>query len=71
MNRNRYVISTVRDLRNWVDGVTSGWGERADTDVGTITEALRAGEHPAWGTDWADFLGALPDLTELVSNDSF
>lgn len=62
----KYIFGTVRDLRQWVEQVTAGWVERAESDVDTITQAIHAGDHPAWGTDWTDFLNSLPDLGELL-----
>lgn len=63
----RNTITTVRDLRNWVDAATNGWHERGDNDVDTITEAIRSGDHPAWGDDWSEFFESLPDLTEYLN----
>jgi hypothetical protein len=62
----RHTMTTKRDLRNWVDTATSGWPERADTDVDAITDAIQAMNHPQWGTDWTEFLESLPELTELL-----
>ena len=61
-------FTTKRDLRNWVDIATSGWGERGDTDVDTITDRIQADpKRPNWGTDdWTDYLTTL-DLTALAA----
>ena len=64
----RHTMTTKRDLRNWVDTATSGWDVREDGDVDAITDAIQAMDHPAWGTDWTEFLEALPNLTELLPN---
>lgn len=59
----RHRIMTTRDdLRNWVDAETSGWWERGKGYVDAITAAILVGDHPAWGTDWTEFLAALPDI---------
>lgn len=60
-------MTTKRDLRNWVDDVTSGWGERTDADVDAITDAIQADDHPAWGVDWSDYLDSLPELTTFLA----
>ena len=65
-----YRFSTVRDLRNWVDGVTVNWPDRTDEVLNELTEAIRAMDHPAWGDDWTDFLDSLPEnLFELVETE--
>jgi hypothetical protein len=64
MTRTR--ITTVNDLYNWVDDMTSGWLERTYCDVERISETLRGMPHPPYGTDWAHWLETLPDLTELL-----
>ena len=55
-------MTTRNDLRNWVDDHTTGWLERDDADVERITDAIQAMDHPRWGTDWSEFLDALPEL---------
>lgn len=54
------IMSSVKDLRTWVE---EHIGSDVDsTDVDRVTEAIQSiDEHPPWGTDWADFLGDLPD----------
>lgn len=59
-------MTTARDLRNWVDSATSGWPDRGEEDVDAITEAIRADEHPAWGTDWSEYLESL-DLMDMLA----
>lgn len=62
----RCVMTTVRDLRNWLDTATTNWDGRDDAMLDALTETIRERDHPPWGTDWADFLAALPELTEFV-----
>jgi hypothetical protein len=62
----RRTMTTNRDLRNWVDDVTSGWVERTDADVDAITDTIQAMDHPRWGADWSEWLDGLPELTELL-----
>lgn len=61
-------LTTLNDLRTWVDNATSGWTDRRDDDVDAIAEALQAMDHPAWGTDWSTWLGGLPDLSTLTGD---
>ena len=59
------IITTVKNLRTWVDEHFQGNREERDH----IAEAIRAGEHPRWGTDWTEFLADLPDnLHELCGD---
>lgn len=67
----RQVITTVNDLRNWVDSVTSNWDVRTDADVDAIADAIRnMDDAPRYGTDWREFLtrvcDAYPCLAELI-----
>ena len=62
----RQTMTTVNDLKNWVHNVTANWDGRPDAMVDGIAEAIRAGDHPAWGTDWSEFLSDLPDLLTLL-----
>lgn len=60
-------MTTVNDLRNWVDSVTTNWDNRTDEDVGHIVDEIRNMDgRPAWGADWIGFLDRLPELTELL-----
>lgn len=64
----RSTITTRRDLRNWVDTSTTNWDDRTDEQVDQITDSIRGMDHPAWGTDWTEFLSELPDdLTEMLA----
>lgn len=63
----RYTITTVRDLRNWVDSATDGWWERTDEMVDELTESICSMNHPAYGTDWSAWLADLPELTEFIT----
>lgn len=62
----RHVMTTKNDLRNWVDAATTGW-ERGAADVDTITDAIQATDHPAWGTDWTEYLDGLPELDTFLA----
>ena len=62
----RNTMTTKRDLRNWVDAATTNWDGRTDDDLDAITDAIQAIGHPQWGTDWSEWLAALPELTELL-----
>lgn len=46
-------ISSVTDLRTWIHNrrpdVTGG-------DVARLVAAIQDDDHPAWGTDWTDYL---------------
>lgn len=61
-----HTITTRNDLRAWVDDMTTGWWDRDAEAVDAITSRIQAMDHPQWGTDWSEFLFALPDLTELL-----
>lgn len=62
-------MTTRNDLRNWVDSVTTNWDGRTDADVDAITDTIQADNHPAWGTDWSEFLATLPEnLVELIAD---
>ena len=56
------LITTVNDLRNWVDSALGCDATPADIDG--VTETIQDGDHPAWGTDWDAFLDRL-DLWSL------
>lgn len=61
------IITTLADLRNWVDEHTSDWHDRQDAEVDAITEAIsRRPDCPAWGEDWTEFFATLPDDLALV-----
>jgi hypothetical protein len=60
------IITTKTELRNWVDSATTNWDGRSDEMLSDLVDALQASDHPAWGTDWSEWLDALPDLTELL-----
>lgn len=65
----RRTMTTVRDLRNWVDSVTCSWDDRTDADVETIVDVIRSMDRPAWGTDWREFLDSLPEnLADLLDD---
>lgn len=60
-------MTTVADLRNWVDSVTSNWWERTDAQVAELVQVIRSlPDCPNWGADWSEFLDALPELSELL-----
>lgn len=61
-----YVFATVSGLKIWVEEATTNWDHRAYEDINTITSNILKMDHPAWGTDWSEFLATLPDLTELL-----
>lgn len=57
-------MTTVKDLRTWVDAHVTA--ETDATDRAVIVLALRR-RGPAWGTDWSEFLTALPEnLLDLI-----
>jgi hypothetical protein len=58
-------ISSMDDLRNYVDAATTDWLGRTDQDVEAIVDAIQASDHPPWGTDWSEF------LTELQERNAF
>lgn len=62
----RYTMTTMNDLRHWVDAVTANWDGRTDADVDALAREIQAMDHPQWGGDWSEFLQSLPDLTELL-----
>jgi hypothetical protein len=63
------VITTKRDLRNYLDDATTNYMGRTDADLDAMTDAVQAMGHPAWGTDWTEFFSRLPaDLTELLDD---
>ncbi len=50
-------ITSVQDIRNWVDNATSDWLDRDDTEIEMIVAYLRSQDDcPAWGTDWSSYL---------------
>jgi hypothetical protein len=51
-----HTMTTIDDLRNWVDGATSDWMNREDDDVDRITAVIRDSDCPRWGADWSDYL---------------
>lgn len=56
------IITTRRDLRNYVDEMTSGWYERSDDDIDAIVESiLGCPDCPRYGADWTEFLANLPE----------
>ena len=59
-------MTTMNDLRNWVDSATSNWESRTDADIDAIARAIQATDHPAWGRDWSEFLESLPDLADFL-----
>jgi len=60
------IMTTVNDLRNWVD--TATWEGRTEADLDTLVDAIRTKEGcPAWGEDFREFLDRLPEnLVELL-----
>lgn len=64
LTRRICIISSLNDLRNWVDNRT------ADDEVDAIADAIRdTCDCPAWGDDWSEFLESLPDdLGELLAD---
>jgi hypothetical protein len=58
-------ISSIADLRTWVDSHTPG--DVSEADVNAITRAISSMNHPTWGADWADWLAELPEyLIDLM-----
>jgi hypothetical protein len=60
----RNVMTTKRDLRNWVDSAIGADGTAEITDA--VTDWLQAQDHPAWGDDWTDWL-AEQDLWHIAT----
>ena len=50
-------ITTKTDLANWVaNNNPANIGILGDRAIDATTDALQAADHPAWGTDWAEWL---------------
>ena len=65
MTRN--IMTTVRDLRNWVDAATTNWDGRTDADIEKIVDHIRSQDHcPAWGRDWTEYLASFDDLQVIL-----
>jgi hypothetical protein len=47
-------ITTLTDILTYLDNNRSDLTAHADRKA--LAEALRAADHPAWGSDWAEWL---------------
>ena len=65
----RHYFGTARDLRNWVDDMTSDWCERGDGDVDEIVAAISDLDPPRYGDDWTEYLENLPALEALLKSE--
>lgn len=62
-------FGSMNDLANWVAD-HMGPAASAD-DVKDVTDAIHQMDHPAFGSNWAEFLETLPDnLGTLCQEDS-
>lgn len=59
---SRVIITTVSNLRDWVCGHMDCYAK--DEEIYLVTETIQTMNHPAWGTDWSEFLDEI-DLDEL------
>jgi hypothetical protein len=57
MNTEAYIVTTERDLESYIDGVMGPDGSREA--VLAVVERVKTMEHPAWGTDWSEYLDAM------------
>lgn len=46
-------ITTLTDLQNFV---RDRMGDAGTDDVLAVTDALQSANHPAWGSDWSEWL---------------
>lgn len=60
-------ISSVTDLKNWVDEHA---GDNVGSDeIATIVHILHTdNKSPAWSEDWREYLDSLGSLTELLED---
>lgn len=56
------IIATRRDLATWAQNHMTAAGG-SDDDAEHVVEAIQTSDHPAWGTDWADYL----DTVDVVA----
>lgn len=63
----KYIISSKRDLRIWVDEHVSSL-DMLDEMVDQIVDSILADDHPAYGTDWTEFLAELPNLIDFITD---
>lgn len=54
------IITTVRDVTNYVDRVTQFF-EREDGHVDKVVEKILGERHPDFGSDWSDFFQSLAE----------
>ena len=60
-------MTTVRDLKNWVDTHIGDYP--APDDVQRVTNLIQDDPlRPAWGDDWTEYLDALPMLVTLLDH---
>ena len=57
------IISSTTDIATWIDNTRADVRETGgQAAVDAAVEALRAADHPAWGTDWSDYLDASDEV---------
>ena len=55
--KNANIISNVSDIRTWLTNVRPDIEQTCGTaGLDAATEALRSAVHPAWGSDWEQWL---------------
>jgi hypothetical protein len=60
------IVTTERDLEAYIDGVMGPDGSRET--VLAVADRIKSLGHPAWGSDWSEYLDAL-DPWHMVEHD--
>ena len=50
------IITTKKDLRNYVDSHTDSWDKRSDDELNDMVDMILEFDHPPYGQDWKEFL---------------
>ena len=53
------IITTKKDLRNYVDYQTGSWVLRQEDQIDNMTNSILSLDHPPYGTDWTEFLDSV------------
>jgi hypothetical protein len=56
-------ISSTTDIRVWVQ---NGRPDVTGDDVSRLVDAIRSADHPAYGTDWSEWLAAFDYVVVLA-----